>query len=477
MALPVILVNSGSGSDSLASGAGPTTAINSTTEGTTASTDGAGTLVTFSGATDLSGVLDNGSHVIYLADATAGARNFSKITAVNNGADTVTVADAFGVSLSGMSWAIGGKRASIGSTTSKKLFDNNSTSGDAMPGWIVEMQSGHTETITAQFDLRRGGDTTNGIIWLRGEAGAGTVPVVTFSNNGVGINKIAANHFLLSDFELRNSNATKTASVAFATSTNNQTLTVLRMKVSHSTNKFWRAYSTNQGGLILLSSEIGYCADIGIVHLNSASYEGLMSDCFIHDCGGDGVEWGSGIITLIGNVFYNNSGFGADINGTRSYAGTAFIPVGGSTHIIGNVFHANGGGGLELAGTGGHVGVIANNIFSNNTGYGISCAGTDVQNFSVGCSMRNNCFYSNTTAATNPSTLTNFNLGSITTDPAFTNAGSGNFAVGTNMKAFGWPQDNVGKFSGTRSYVDIGAAQRQESGGGSLIGPGARIRN
>jgi hypothetical protein len=60
MAYPIVQFDSSSGSDSLASGAGPATAINSTTEGTTAATDVAGTFVTFSGATDLSGVATDG---------------------------------------------------------------------------------------------------------------------------------------------------------------------------------------------------------------------------------------------------------------------------------------------------------------------------------------------------------------------------------------------------------------------------------
>src|SRR5262245_38170373 len=116
MPLPTILVDSTTGSDTAASGAGPATALT----GSAASTSADGLTVTLDGSPDLTNVATDGSHAVFLNDSTAGARNFGKITAKDNVAKTVTVTNAFGASLSGKSWAIGGKRASIGSTTSTK---------------------------------------------------------------------------------------------------------------------------------------------------------------------------------------------------------------------------------------------------------------------------------------------------------------------------------------------------------------------
>ena len=50
-------------------------------------------------------------------------------------------------------------------------------------------------------------------------------------------------------------------------------------------------------------------------------------------------------------------------------------------------------------------------------------------------------------------------------DPAFTNAASGDFSIGTALKAAGFP----GAFQGATStgYLDVGAVQRQEPAGGS----------
>lgn len=71
-----------------------------------------------------------------------------------------------------------------------------------------------------------------------------------------------------------------------------------------------------------------------------------------------------------------------------------------------------------------------------------------------------NNFYLNTGAA-----RTNIAAGShdVAVDPQFVNAASGNYAIGQNLKALGWP----GLFPGglTTGYTDIGAAQRQEAGG------------
>ncbi len=174
MAFPVVKVDStaGGASDTACSGAGPSTALT----GTAGATDGAGTTVTLDSGTVLTGVDTTGLHVIYLADTTAGHRRFSRITgtAGSGGATpTVTVADAYTINLTGKSWAIGGTRATVAGAVSLLLFDNNSAAGDAMPGWVVEMQSGHAETgLTATINLRRAGDTTSGPIILRGLPGA-----------------------------------------------------------------------------------------------------------------------------------------------------------------------------------------------------------------------------------------------------------------------------------------------------------------
>ena len=86
MAVPTLLFNTGSGSDTAASGAGPTTALSGTAASYSES------VFTLDGSPDLSGVSTDGPHVIWVDTSTG--RKFFTINAVNDGANTVTVDDA-----------------------------------------------------------------------------------------------------------------------------------------------------------------------------------------------------------------------------------------------------------------------------------------------------------------------------------------------------------------------------------------------
>ena len=135
-----------------------------------------------------------------------------------------------------------------------------------------------------------------------------------------------------------------------------------------------------------------------------------------------------------------------------------------TTTIVGNTIYNSAGDGIRATTAAGITGsVIYNNIIANNTGYGI--------NFTTGTASFNNRnvqildynnIYSNTAGAYN-----GCSAGSHDTalNPSFTNTGTYDFSVGTNMKAIGYPS-LIGRYSATTSYVDAGVAQRQESGGG-----------
>lgn len=476
MALPVILVDSATGSDTQASGAGPSTALFGTTD---ASTDGAGTTVTLTAGTDLTNVATDGSHVIFLNDATAGNRNFGKITAkAGSGGATpnVTVANAFGISLSTKSWAIGGKRASIGGTTSKKLLDNNSASGDAMPGWIVELKSGHSETLSATLTPRRPGDTTSGSITLRGESGAATLPLLTFSNNGDAISLINnPQYIVLQDFELQNSNATKTASYAIRGASGGFTSSVVvrGLKIAHSTNKFWRGIGLYYCGYWdIVGNEIGYCAGWGIGHFTTGASSGhhLIGWNVVHHCTSHGIALdtsGTEGCFVLNNIIA--------FNGGRGLSNTA-----GVMHVVGNTIHGNASDGIRV--TNNAVQAYWSNAYINNSitfngGYGINYSGTVPTAFLAG-PVNGNLFYSNTSGKYVPSDLPS--SGESTSDPSgglasatkdYAGVTDGlTFAVASAVKGTGYPLGGsayVGRGSTTYSYVDPGAAQRIEPSGGS----------
>ena len=198
--------------------------------------------------------------------------------------------------------------------------------------------------------------------------------------------------------------------------------------------------------------------------------------------------------------------FGCEIDTNSNYGATNWVPFGscnywhdntlggfskagnGGTHIF-SIFEANAGNGIDSGGGSspmniqncvfdGNTGASTdgvngtnvptshwiNNIFSNNGRRGVTVTDGD----SIYSDY--NCYYNNTTAAISPASGaagapnqpgTN---DQVAVDPQFTNRGAGDFSIGTNLKALGFP----GVFPGALStgYMDIGAVQRQEAGGG-----------
>src|SRR3990167_3467215 len=459
MALPTILFNSSTGSDTQASGAGPATALFGTTD---ASTDGAGTTITLTAGTDLSGVATDGSAVIFLNDSTAGARNFGKIIAVNDGADTVTVSDAFGLSLSGKSWAIGGKRLTLAGTTSLKLVSNNSAAGDAMPGWTLQMDSGYTETLTATYTMRRAGDSTSGPITLKGILGAATPPVLTFTNNASAITASPVS-LVFMNFTLQNSNATKTASIGMTVS---GSVHINNVRITSAANKFWKAISAG-GRANIRNCDIGNTASHGI-EIASASLGIDITGNYIHSCAGNGINLVNGTnsgIRISNNIIYSNTLDGISLSSTAT--------TNKLSAIISNTIDSNGSDGIELTtDTAVNEGVlISNNILTNNTGFGLNFSHANHTTANLngrGIIVAYNNTFGNGTAAYNPA---GYGTNDPALNPTYTNAAAGDFRINELLKAKGYPDatmnigngtTDTGGATGSLSYVDIGAVQRLE---------------
>lgn len=471
MALPAILVNSATGSDSEASGAGPATALTGTGAGTGCSTSGDGLTVTFNAETDLSGVLNTGAHVIYIADSTPGARNFSKITGVNDGANTVTVADAFGFSLTDQTWAIGGKRATIAGTESKKLLENNSAAGDAMGGWTIRMESAHTETITATITFRRAFDTTYGGLIIEGESGAATRPVLTFSNNGAAFYGPISTHagVLFQRFDIKHS-GTASAAVAFKVGRYVWNWIVRDVVIGGSSTSdgflyaFQDAYnnlSATQGVSFYIDGcEIKYSGSFG---LNICAAQ--ITNCFIHDNAGGiviGDDYvGSPVVVLIeNNVISDNTDHGIKLDTDCLAPAMLFI-----RH---NTIHNNSNGAgiyVEDDTVLPRMCTIENNSITANGTYGIDLPSAEATLWeALGLTIRHNNFGTGATANTsgtihNEPTIVGIS-GNLLLDPGYANAGSDDYSVGSNMQSAGYP-NAVYNGSATRNWVDIGAAQRK----------------
>lgn len=464
MAFPVVQFDStdGAASDTAASGAGPATALT----GSSASTSGDGLTVTLDGSPDLSGVNTDGSHVIYLADSTAGNRNFGKITGKDDGADTVTVSDAFGTSLSGKSWAIGGVRASIDHADSRKLVENNNSTGDSGPGWVIEFKSGHSETVAgATLEVRSSGDTTDGPLIIRAESGAATMPVFTKSTDAYQWYTIG-DYIEIDGIEVRNSAGTK--STAGGIRLNGNHSKARNCKAIDATHNHRLGIYCGGSNNLIENCEAAYCTESGLRAAGS-TFTNRFFNCYAHDNTGVGVEIGRGGGSGMGHVFEDiisesntSHGFQADVSGTNDDRWLLTLKNCTADN--------NGGDGIRCTGTATQLGSkvsIINSIFSNNT-YGINFSGTgmdDTAYAALSGMISHVCTYNNSSGAINGLTTASIESHE-TSDPQYTDAANGDFSIGTNLKEKGFPgTGNIG-YSSTRSHVDIGAAQRQEAGAG-----------
>lgn len=433
-AYPVILIDSATGSDTAASGAGPGTALT----GTTAATDGGGTTVTLDAGTVTTGVAVDGSHVVYLSDATAGHRNFAAINAKagSGGATpTVTVEQAFTGSLSGKSWAIGGKRASLTGGTSVRLCNNNAGNGDAMGGWVMQFASAHAESYSTNLDLYRSADVAVGPITIRGVAGYATRPVLTYTGSGFGIEgKTGVGGWVLQAFGLRNTGTGSHGMVLRGSSTAPAGYVLRDVKIYGTTN--W-------------STQALYLGDQCVMHLEGCEFTNApyswdssnetcvqMIGCHVHDMTSHGVRLLAGHGLLFGNLINANGGDGVRL-GTSSGSFRAW-------EIVGNTIDGNTSDGIEIdaAGIGDAGSLILNNILTRNGGYGVNySSGTATAAWLTANLARvlNNTFGSggaaNTSGAIAP---TGVAVDSQTADPNY--VGSGDFTPqNTALKGTAFP--------------------------------------
>ena len=127
-----ILFNSSTGNDSTASGLGPSVAV----VGSSSELDGTATVDVSYDGMDLSGI---SAGDLLFCDTTSGIK-FSIIASVDTLSETITTDDAWGTE-SGVSWAVGGKRATFDNADSRLLFiDQGKT------GFILETETDQSIT-------------------------------------------------------------------------------------------------------------------------------------------------------------------------------------------------------------------------------------------------------------------------------------------------------------------------------------------
>lgn len=441
-AFPTITFNSSTGSNSAASGAGPATAITGTCAASTNSTT-----VTFNASPDLSGVAQDGSHVLWVNGI-----GFVRISTVDNSAKTCVVETALTIG-AGTAFAIGGKRATLDETESRRLFAATSspTASGASGQWTISLED--DQTLTSAIAL----SCTAGSGEIRVSSSSDTVSRnITQSANANLFSANTANRWAFCRIQFRQSHATK--SDAFT--------------IGASVNLFFENS--------IAGSQDGINCPLGLMTRTAGSPIINLSQCSVIRCSGNGINLPSGLIvcSISGSLITRNGGIG--ISGTAPVirltqsiishnAGDGIaISTGVSATIDQCTIDGNAGDGIEFVANNVGCGLEIKNCQITNNGasgtqYGLNLSGATPHTIVI----RNCNFYGNRTAAANGITLDATN---ITVDPGYADRTNTvqNYAVGTAMKAAGFPASTAtigAGQSGTTAYVDIGAAQRQESGG------------
>lgn len=384
-----ILFNSSTGNDSNASGLGPSVAV----VGSSAELDGTATVDVSYDGMDLSGI--SAGDLLYCD--TASGRKFSVIASVDTLNETITTDDAWSTE-SGVSWAVGGKRASI--TGSVVSLDD--WTADVKEGYIIQFESGYTESFASRLRARTGGFYT-----VRGEPDAAIRPKLTTS----------------ADFVIGPEQGMQFHNIEFAKSAAGGTLlshgsggtsVYKNCKFGDSTNLPARAFQTNTRSII------EGCEFTGSEGIYSNAVEIVLSGCLFKGCG-KGISFiYSSLSHTISRCIFDE----CDVGISEETTGGNMLPA---KLIEGNVFNCVDAGIQVPANSSWRQrGVLCkNNLFANST-YGIEFVGNTMPNTSLHSLYVGNAFYNMGT-----SNYRNDDGGihgdiTLTADP-FTDAANGDF--------------------------------------------------
>lgn len=265
----------------------------------------------------------------------------------------------------------------------------------------------------------------------------------------------------VSSIEWHNINVTAAGDAGFSHAGSTFSPRYVNCKSYSNTGEGWE-FGNSIGSAHFIGCESASNGGTGISGSAIALTTFLNAGCYIHDNGGVGVIGTTNFMILVNSIYDTNTGHNIQV--------TTGQPI-----MINSTSYGASGASADgfNATTPGSSGTVLNCIFASNGRYGVNATDAD------SCFEDYNCFNGNATAPRNPATNspaigTGGGWGpathDVTTDPTFGNAASGNFSVGTNMKALGWP----GAFPAALStgFIDLGAVQREEaaSGGGIFFG-------
>lgn len=441
MALPTILFNSSTGSDSAASGAGPSTALT----GSGASLASSTSIDLSADAPDLSGVATDGSAVLWVQ--TSSGRQFFKIVNTNNTTKVVTVANAATVTEASRLWAIGGKRATFDATNSRTLFG----SVGALSGWEVVAET--DQPLTSALVIVGVHSAGDGRLVIRGD---GTRRLINQSANAYNFDFTApATSFTVRGLKFSCSNGSKSSNAAIRGTNASASLVIEDCVLGDATNQLRYGFergSSFSGNVVIRDSDVVHCTSHGIT--SSAGVDLTLAGSVVAFNGGAGVT-GTGIaLRMQSSIVAFNAGVGV----------LAIVQS-----CIYSVIHGNGSHGIDTSSAAAMLfsAVIYGNNITGNGGYGINAHAQGVT--FVGFLDYNNYGASGTANTSGALQNLTAGAGSLSVDPDYANAAGLDFTTGSSVKAKGFPDAAryIGaNVAGTVGFYDIGI-QQEATGGGS----------
>lgn len=424
--------------------------------GTSASA--AANVITLDAGTVLTGVVTSGANqsAINIQGATNSNRTIFPISAVagSGGASPTVTVDA---TVTGVltTWRIGGQYLWPSGAGVNVLEGALGLGDNSAPDVLIFNQTPASKTVT-YLTSRVAGNSTKGQVIIKGKTGVR--PLLLVTNTSV-VLTLTNNYWRVENLEIQQQGASGNALSMGGVSN-----VAYNVKVS-------------DGGAVGLSmggngSRAILCEATGVltIGIGGGATDNVYFGCYSHDNGTDGYAYSAttsrGVTAFC--IADTNTGRGFHVSGATT-SGTS------NTNIFYNLTaYLNGDSGFRVADADANIS-LWNSIFAKNgqtaAKYNIEwVAGTGELLSEHGY----NCMYSDGTGGS--ANLLNFTANSteVTTDPLMTAPVSGDFSLGSSSpcKATGFPGQLLGTNLG---YMDMGAVQRQESGGAASIMVGAGL--
>lgn len=382
------------------------------------------------------------------------------LTSVTGGFTAAMIGNCIRIN-SGTNFTVGYYQITARTDTNTVTVDRAPTTGVGATG--AGKVGGATKSISGQTTTTLSGSLVAGNkVYIKNEAW--NEAVAATGANGTSANPITYEGYNTSRGDApTGSNRPRNNRAAAGTLAWNQPANYVYIKHLWMSNAGTSGFGGNGNFLVFENVRSSNNATDGFVYTNQA----VFINCEADTNSSVGFNTTGNVTRIHGSYAHGNTGVGISLSGTNvavtnsiSAANTSHgisVAAGGAIALINNTIQGNTGAstdGINLTSPDAGM-VMFNNIISNNGRYGVNSSaartlpGNDY-----------NDYFGNSTAATN-----NFTGGAhdLTSNPTFTNSGSGDFSIGTPLRNACFP----GTFPASTSTgrMDCGAVP---SGAGSI---------